>query len=192
MVCSSRHSWAHLLYSPLPLVIELRKGGNRCRICQISHSFSTTCNLQNGLDWFQLSYKGREAGELLLQLTYYSHVSSNIIFTAHMSFSFMSCHTLQQILPLHGTPLNSFLQQQKTFDSCMNNRTPSTQHTSQTGQTQHLQLAWAHVALFTPSRRPRSQRKSQRSVTAMSMRVQSTSPQSSLSQQPLRFPWWPL
>ncbi|KAF9131901.1 hypothetical protein BGX30_012906, partial [Mortierella sp. GBA39] len=24
-------------------------------------------------DWFQLSYKGREAGELLLQLTYYSH-----------------------------------------------------------------------------------------------------------------------
>ncbi|KAF9087160.1 hypothetical protein BGX29_001003 [Mortierella sp. GBA35] len=27
-------------------------------------------------DWFELTFKGREAGELLLQLTYYSHVRS--------------------------------------------------------------------------------------------------------------------
>lgn len=40
------------------------------------------CDTDHGLtiflfsiDWFELSYKGREAGQLLLQLTYYSHVS---------------------------------------------------------------------------------------------------------------------
>lgn len=29
------------------------------------------------VDWFELSYKGREAGLLMLQLTYYSHVSGS-------------------------------------------------------------------------------------------------------------------
>ncbi|KAK3840215.1 MAG: hypothetical protein JOS17DRAFT_9982 [Linnemannia elongata] len=66
-------------------------------------------------DWFQLSYKGREAGELLLQLTYYSHVSSNLslpffYLLLSVSFSHLSYHSLELIFPSHDSPLNSSLQ----------------------------------------------------------------------------------